>query len=261
VHAHCAECNSADFGECTLLECETTWIDVNGDKQDGCECNSQQMETVAHGNCTACDSRDVYKVPGGSGPCTEVTCDDEHANGDQDASNGCEAVRELHEIRHSVKLRNLSPVAFNVDPDVVKSFVETVSIVLGVRADQVRHVRACGVGRSTPALCPPLDSDGYADNAERVGGGGARRRRRLADDDCVVLYIVRAESAEETILVENNMKTKKQDWTPEFRTQLQSNSVNASEFRMRVEAEPSDTVELVRIEELMLTLPPGSFDY
>jgi hypothetical protein len=177
-----------------------------------------------------------------------VTCDDEHADGDHDASNGCEAVRELHEIRHSVKLHNLSPEAFNDDPDVVKSFVETVSIVLGVRADQVRHVRACGVGRSTPALCPPLDSDGYADNAERVGGGGARRRRRLADDDCVVLYIVRAESAEETILVENNMKTKKQDWTPEFRTQLQSNSVNASEFRMRVEAEPSDTVELVRID-------------
>ena len=259
VHAHCAECNSADFGECTLLECETTWIDVNGDKQDGCECNSQQMETVAHGNCTACDSRDVYKVPGGSGPCTEVTCDDEHANGDQDASNGCEAVRELHEIRHSVKLRNLSPVAFNVDPDVVKSFVETASFVLGVKADQVHRVRACGVGSGTPALCPPLDSYGYAANAEE--GGGARRRRRLAADanDCVVLYIVRVESAEETILVENKMKKERRSyfWTFKFRSRLGANDVK-EEFRRSVVAEPSDTVELVRI--YVETLPPGSFD-
>jgi hypothetical protein len=188
-----------------------------------------------------------------------VTCDDEHANGDQDASNGCEAVRELHEIRHSVKLRNLSPVAFNVDPDVVKSFVETASFVLGVKTDQVHRVRACGVGSGTPALCPPLDSYGYAANAEE--GGGARRRRRLAADanDCVVLYIVRVESAEETILVENKMKKERRSyfWTFKFRSRLGANDVK-EEFRRSVVAEPSDTVELVRI--YVETLPPGSFD-
>merc|ERR1712166_1437580 len=61
--------------------------------------------------------------------------------------------KKVYTVKHKIQLRGMSPKAFNTNKKVIKSFVESVALLLEIDPSKITNVRACKIG-ATDAECP-----------------------------------------------------------------------------------------------------------
>merc|ERR1712072_1152858 len=91
--------------------------------------------------------------------------------------------KKIYKVKHKIQLRGMSPKAFNTNKKVIKSFVESVALLLEIDSSKVQNVRACKIG-ATDAECP---GEITADTSAEPTTSGPNNRR-LGENDCEIRY-------------------------------------------------------------------------
>merc|ERR1712166_289408 len=132
--------------------------------------------------------------------------------------------KKVYKVKHKIQLRGMSPKAFNTNKKVIKSFVESVALLLEIDSTKITNVRACKIG-ATDAECPgEVTADTSADPTTTDPNN-----RRLDGNDCEIRYDIVAEDVASMDAVADKIRgaayQKEDAFSTTFQTEMKKNDV------------------------------------
>jgi len=162
-----------------------------------------------------------------------------------------ETKKKIYKVKHKIQLRGMSPKAFNTNKKVIKSFVESVALLLEIDSSKVKNVRACKIG-ATDAECP---GEITADTSAEPTTSGPNNRR-LGENDCEIRYDIVAEDSASMDAVANKIRgaayQKEDAFSTTFQTEMKKNDVE-KEVSDLVQSSQTDSAAAEVVQEVTST--------
>merc|ERR1712072_434123 len=159
--------------------------------------------------------------------------------------------KKIYKVKHKIQLLGMSPKAFNTNKKVIKSFVESVALLLEIDSSKVQNVRACKIG-ATDAECP---GEITADTSAEPTTSGPNNRR-LGENDCEIRYDIVAEDSASMDAVANKIRgaayQKEDAFSTTFQTEMKKNAVE-KEVSDLVESSQTDSAAAEVVQEVTST--------